>query len=155
VALARVSVPVNGALSLRLWSARSEAAVTHTTADLNLRADPAMSQHIPAGAVINNTFGLFAETYDEWSIKSEAISRRKALSVIGLAGALGLATLALTESEADAQETTAPPATSPTTSTGAGTPGMKRRQQRRAGRHERRHERRTGQPPKPATNPPQ
>ena len=91
------------------------------------------------------------------TIKSEAISRRKALSAIALVGALGLATSALIESEADAQETTAPPATAPTTSTGVGTPGMKRRQQRRAGRHERRHERRTGQPaaPAPAANPPQ
>jgi len=91
------------------------------------------------------------------TIKSEAISRRKALSVIALVGASGLATSALTESEADAQETTAPPATAPPTSTGVGTPGMKRRQQRRAGRHERRHERRTGQPaaPAPAANPPQ
>jgi len=75
-------------------------------------------------------------------IKSEAISRRKALSILGLIGALGLAaSTALTESEADAQEATPAPATS----TG-GTAGMKRRHGRRAGRHERRHERRTGQP---------
>ena len=56
-------------------------------------------------------------------IKSEAISRRKALSILGLIGALGLAaSTALTESEADAQETTPAPATS----TG-GTAGMQRR----------------------------
>jgi hypothetical protein len=42
----------------------------------------------------------------------EPISRRKALSMLGLVGALGLATsAALTESEADAQETTPAPAT--------------------------------------------
>jgi hypothetical protein len=77
-----------------------------------------------------------------------AISRRKALSMFGLVGALGLAASAeLTAPEACAQET--PPGTAPstgTTSTGGGTAGMQRRQQRRAGRHERRHERRTGQP---------
>jgi hypothetical protein len=80
------------------------------------------------------------------STSAEAISRRKALSLLGLVGAFGLAgSAALTESEADAQETTpAPGAAAPTT--GAGTPGMNRRRTRRAGRHERRHERRTGQP---------
>jgi hypothetical protein len=76
----------------------------------------------------------------------ELISRRKALSMLGLVGALGLATSAvLPESEADAQETAPAPAAAPTTTTG-GTPGMKRRRQQGAGRHERRHERRTGQP---------
>jgi hypothetical protein len=77
----------------------------------------------------------------------QAISRREALSMLGLVGALGLATSAtLTESEADAQEATPAPAAAPAASTGAGTPGMKRRQHRRAGRHARRHQRRTGQP---------
>ena len=76
------------------------------------------------------------------------ISRRKALSMLGLVGALGLAASAeLTTSEADAQETTpgAAPSTG-ATSTGGGTHGMQRRQTRRTGRHRRRQQRRTGQP---------
>jgi Ni/Co efflux regulator RcnB len=62
-------------------------------------------------------------------IKSEMISRRKALSLMGLAAAFGLAAAptALTVSDAEAQ-----------------TLGMERRQERRAGRHERREARRTG-----------
>jgi Ni/Co efflux regulator RcnB len=62
-------------------------------------------------------------------IKSEMISRRKALSLIGLAAAFGLAAAptVLTVSDAEAQ-----------------TVGMERRQERRAGRHERREERRAG-----------
>jgi hypothetical protein len=82
-------------------------------------------------------------------VSPQAISRRKALSMLSLLGVLGLATSAAlteSESEADAQETTPAPATAPTTSTGVGTPGMKRRQGRRSTRHQRRHERRTGQP---------
>ena len=61
--------------------------------------------------------------------KSEMISRRKALSLVGLAAALGLAAapMVLTVSDAEAQ-----------------TAGMERRQERRTGRHERRDERRTG-----------
>src|SRR6476619_7176357 len=61
--------------------------------------------------------------------KSEIISRRKALSLMGLAAAFGLAAAptVLTVSDAEAQ-----------------TVGMQRRQERRAGRHERRDERRTG-----------
>jgi hypothetical protein len=77
--------------------------------------------------------------------KSETISRRKVLSLLGLGGALTcVAASALTASEADAQ-----------------TAGMVRRQERRAerherrekrraGRHERREKRRTGQPAPPA-----
>ena len=42
----------------------------------------------------------------------EAISRRKALSVLGMAGLLGLTASAVTESEANAQEA-APAATGP------------------------------------------
>ena len=59
----------------------------------------------------------------------EVISRRKAISLVGLAAALGLAAPAaiLTASDAEAQ-----------------TVGMERRQARRTGRHERRTERRTG-----------
>jgi hypothetical protein len=62
-------------------------------------------------------------------IKSEMISRRKALSLMGLAAAFGLAPAptVLAVSDAEAQ-----------------TVGMERRQERRAGRHERREARRTG-----------
>src|SRR6476659_4637832 len=62
-------------------------------------------------------------------IKAEIISRRKALSLMGLAAAFGFAAAptVLTVSDAEAQ-----------------TVGMQRRQERRAGRHERRDERRTG-----------
>ena len=62
-------------------------------------------------------------------IKSEMISRRKALSLMGLAAAFGLAAApaVLTVSDAEAQ-----------------TVGMERRQERRAGRHERREARRVG-----------
>ncbi len=62
-------------------------------------------------------------------IRSEMISRRKALSVMGLAAAFGLAAAptVLAVSDAEAQ-----------------TVGMERRQERRAGRHERREARRTG-----------
>ena len=62
-------------------------------------------------------------------IKSEMVSRRKALSLVGLAAAFGLAAAptVLTVSDAEAQ-----------------TIGMQRRQDRRAGRHERRDDRRTG-----------
>jgi hypothetical protein len=62
-------------------------------------------------------------------IKSEMISRRKALSLMGLAAVFGLAAAptVLTVSDAEAQ-----------------TVGMERRQERRAGRHERREVRRTG-----------
>jgi hypothetical protein len=62
-------------------------------------------------------------------IKSEMISRRKALSLMGLAAAFGLAAAptVLTVSDAEAQ-----------------TVGMTRRQERREGRHERREARRTG-----------
>ena len=62
-------------------------------------------------------------------IKSEMISRRKALSLMGLAAAFGFAAVptVLAVSDAEAQ-----------------TVGMSRRQERRAGRHERREARRTG-----------
>jgi hypothetical protein len=63
------------------------------------------------------------------TIKSEAITRRKALSLFGKGAALGVAAFStvLTLSDAEAQ-----------------TVGMERRQERRAGRHERREVRRTG-----------
>jgi hypothetical protein len=62
-------------------------------------------------------------------IKSEAISRRRALSLFGKVAAFAIAAsaTALTVSDAEAQ-----------------TVGMDRRQERRAGRHERREVRRTG-----------
>ena len=67
-------------------------------------------------------------------IKSETISRRKALSLMGLAAAFGLAAAptVLTVSDAEAQAAAAP------------TAGMERRQDRRMARTERRQERRTG-----------
>jgi Ni/Co efflux regulator RcnB len=62
-------------------------------------------------------------------IGSEMISRRKALSLMGLAAAFGLvaAPTVLAVSDAEAQ-----------------TIGMQRRHERRAERHNRRHERRAG-----------
>ena len=61
--------------------------------------------------------------------KPEMVSRRSALSLMGLATVFGLAAAptVLVVSDAEAQ-----------------TVGMQRRQERRAGRHERRDERRTG-----------
>jgi hypothetical protein len=69
-------------------------------------------------------------------IKSEAISRRSALSLLGLA-ALSLAVPAtvLTVSETEAQQAAPPPPTAPQS-------GMERRHERRKHRRERRHERR-------------
>ena len=71
-------------------------------------------------------------------IKSEMISRRSALSLMGLAAAFGLAAAptVLTVSDAEAQTTAAPTATAPTA-------GMGRRQARRMARTERRQMRRT------------
>jgi hypothetical protein len=62
-------------------------------------------------------------------IKSEMITRRRAVSLMGLAAAFGLAAAptVLAISDAEAQ-----------------TVGMERRQDRRAGRHQRRDDRRTG-----------
>ena len=62
-------------------------------------------------------------------IKSEMITRRKAVSLMGLAAAFGLAAAptVLAVSDAEAQ-----------------TVGMQRRQDRREGRHQRRDDRRTG-----------
>ena len=72
-------------------------------------------------------------------IKSETISRRKALSLMGLAAAFGLAAAptVLTVSDAEAQTAAAPTAAAPTT-------GTERRQERRTARTERRQQRRTG-----------
>ena len=84
---------------------------------------------------------------------SEGISRRKALSLLGLGAALAFSlSAALPASEAKAQEATGTPPATPAEPTG--THGMNRRQsrrkgrhERRHGRHERRHERRTGEKP--------
>jgi hypothetical protein len=59
--------------------------------------------------------------------KPEAMSRRKALALVGLGAALGLVASSVSVSEAEAQ-----------------TVGMDRRQDRRGGRHDRRQDRRTG-----------
>jgi len=84
-------------------------------------------------------------------IKTEMISRRKALSLLGLGGALGFTlSSALEPLEAEAQEATGT-AAAPAEATG--THGMQRRQGRRTGRHERRNTRRTGQPATPAATP--
>ena len=86
-------------------------------------------------------------------IKTEMISRRKALSLLGFGAALGFTLSSTLEPlEAEAQEATTPPA-APAEATG--THGMQRRQGRRSGRHQRRHTRRTGQPAPAAAPPPQ
>ena len=76
------------------------------------------------------------------TIKSEVISRRKALSLMGLAAVLGLAaaTTVLTVSDADAQ--TGTKAVEKTVERVTGTERRhERRHERREGRHERREER--------------
>jgi len=77
-------------------------------------------------------------------IKSEMISRRNALSLMGLAAAFGLAAAptVLTVSDAEAQTTAAPTTAAPTAT--APTAGVERRQARRMARTERRQARRMG-----------
>jgi hypothetical protein len=83
---------------------------------------------------------------------SEDVSRRTALSLLGLGAVLGFTlSAALEPLEAEAEEAAAPAAAPPAAT---GTHGMQRRQGRRAHRHERRHgrqerrhERRTGEKP--------
>ena len=90
--------------------------------------------------------------------KTEMISRRKAISLLGLGAALGFALSSTLEPlEAEAQEAAG---TAATPAEATGTHGMQRRQgrrthrsERRTGRHERRHTRRTGEPA-PATTAP-
>ena len=82
-------------------------------------------------------------------IKSKTISRRKALSLMGLAAAFGLAAAptVLTVSDAEAQTAAAPTAAAPTAAAptaAAPTTGTERRQERRTARTERRQVRRTG-----------
>jgi len=78
-------------------------------------------------------------------IKSEMISRRKALSLMGLAAAFGLAAAptVLTVSDAEAQTAAAPTAAAPTAGMQRRAARHERRHERRAARHERRQERRT------------
>jgi hypothetical protein len=71
-------------------------------------------------------------------VESKMVSRRRMVSLLGLAAALGFAVRA-TDAEA---QTTGTPSTPSTT----GTAGMHRRQERRGGRVERRYERRGGTP---------
>ena len=86
-------------------------------------------------------------------VKTEMISRRKAISLLGLGAALGFTLSATLEPlEAEAQEA---PGTAATPAEATGTHGMQRRQGRRSGRHQRRHTRRTGQPAPAAAPPPQ
>jgi hypothetical protein len=63
------------------------------------------------------------------TIKTEMISRRKALSLMGAAAAFGVAATATVLAVSDAE---------------AQTIGMQRRQERREGRHQRRDDRRAG-----------
>ncbi len=65
---------------------------------------------------------------------TKMLSRRRVISLLGLAAVAGFG--ALTGSDAEAQTAATPEAT--------GTHGMQRRQGRRTARHERRHTRRTG-----------
>jgi hypothetical protein len=69
---------------------------------------------------------------------SEDLSRRKALSLLGLGAVLGFTlSAALEPSEAEAQQATGTAPAAPAEATG--THGMQRRQGRRTHRHERRH----------------
>jgi hypothetical protein len=75
---------------------------------------------------------------------NEDLSRRKALSLLGLGAVLGLtASALLTPSQAEAEDAAAPAAAPAKTS---GTHGMNRRQDRRHGRHDRRDTRRGHKP---------
>ena len=77
-------------------------------------------------------------------IGPELVSRRKALSLMGIAAALGLAAApaVLTVSEVKAQAAEAPTAAAPTAGMQRRAARHERRHERRAARHERRHERR-------------
>ena len=76
------------------------------------------------------------------TVKSEGISRRKALSLMGLTAVLGLATATtvLTVSDADAQTGTKA-GENAVEKTVERVTGTERRHERREGRHERREER--------------
>jgi hypothetical protein len=85
------------------------------------------------------------------SIKSDVISRRRAVSLLALGGALALAlpTALIASEEAEAQ-TTETPAAGTAAPPATGTPGMQRRHNRRTHRHQRRQVRR-GNVPAPGT----
>jgi hypothetical protein len=80
-------------------------------------------------------------------VESRTVSRRRMVSLLGLAAALGFA---VSPTGAEAQTTGTTGAASTTGTTGAasttGTAGMQRRQERRGERVERRYERRGGTP---------
>lgn len=84
-------------------------------------------------------------------IKSEMISRRKALSLMGLAAALAAAPTLLTVSDAEAQTAAAPTAVAPTAGMERRAARHERRMERRTARHERRMDRRTGTNTAPGT----
>jgi hypothetical protein len=77
--------------------------------------------------------------------ETETISRRRALSVLGLAAlSLAIAPTVLTVSDAEAQQPSTTPGQNPPTGTGTNPQtGTERRQERRTGRSERRQQRRT------------
>ena len=83
---------------------------------------------------------------------SKAISRRAALSLIGIV--LGLAASPLIESEADAQEAAPATATPAPAENAGGTTGMKKRKGRRRSRRQTRHKRREQRTGQPAATPP-
>jgi hypothetical protein len=74
-------------------------------------------------------------------VESKMVSRRRMVSLLGLAAALGFAVSPI-GAEAQTTSTTGTTSTPSTT----GTTGMQRRQERRHGRVERRYERRGGTP---------
>ena len=84
-------------------------------------------------------------------VESRTVSRRRMVSLLGLAAALGFA---VSPAGAEAQTTGTP--STPSTPSTSGTAGMQRRKERRHGRVERRYERRGGTPAskQPATNAP-
>jgi hypothetical protein len=96
-----------------------------TAATLTVDADQRM--HIEASPTETSSRPGVADMNEKSS--SERLARREALSLLGWAAALGIATSGtfLFATEAPAQ-----------------TVGMERRQERRGARHERRHERRVG-----------
>jgi hypothetical protein len=76
---------------------------------------------------------------------SEMISRRRALSFLGLAAlSLAVPPVVLTMSDAEAQQPAAPPTGTSTAAPKGPETGTERRQERRKGRQERREARRKG-----------
>ena len=78
-------------------------------------------------------------------INSEVISRRRALSLLGLAAlSLAVPSTVLMVSDAEAQQAPAPAPAPPAAPPAGEKTGMERRHERRRHRRERRHERRPG-----------